>query len=84
MLFYTYSYSYYILYKYVYRKGIGQLLYNHADVVAKEHSVNILRVDTHTINVPMNNIIKKCGYIYKGQCVLPRVEGYFNVFEKVI
>lgn len=69
-------------------KGVAQMLYNQCEVVARERGIKVLRVDTCSENLPMNNVIKKCGYTYVGQCSLGLVgkgaDHMFNCYERFL
>lgn len=51
-------------------KGIAKLLFNHADVLAKQREYKYVRVDTNTMNLAMQNLFVKCGFILKGEISL--------------
>jgi len=67
-------------------KGVAQMLYGQCEVVARDRGIKRLRVDTCSENIPMNSVIKKCGYLYVGQCSLGltgKGEGHmFNCYER--
>lgn len=50
-----------------YRKGYGRSLFCGAEEWAKEKGIHSLRVDTHKDNLPMQNLLKQCGYTYCGE-----------------
>ena len=68
----------------LFRRGIAQLLYKQCEVVARSQQIKKLRVDTNSVNVPMNNLIVKCNYKLIGTCILNGKEGVFNCYEKVL
>lgn len=47
-------------------QGVARFMFDQAKVLADERGVTSLRVDTHPGNIPMNNLIKSCGYTYCG------------------
>jgi GNAT superfamily N-acetyltransferase len=69
-------------------QGVAQMMYAQCEVVARERGIKCLRVDTCSENVPMNSVIKKCGYKYVGQCSLGltgKGEGHmFNCYERFL
>lgn len=53
------------------KQGVAHKMIDYCSKKAKEKCYN-MRIDTHEDNTPMNNLIKKSGYIY---CGIVRVDG---------
>jgi len=67
-------------------RGIANLLYSKAEDLAKEVGWDRVRVDTCTINKPMNSLIQKLGYKRYGEFTFPnKADGLFFVaYEKIL
>ena len=67
-------------------KGIGTLLFEKIETLAKMRNVQSIRVDTHQDNFIMRKLITKSGYQYCGEIFLedgqPRL-GYEKVLTKI-
>ena len=48
------------------RGGTGSLMMRHIETFALNRSVLSIKVDTHEDNIPMQDLLRKCGYIYCG------------------
>lgn len=65
--------------------GIGSKLIEFAKEKAIKDNIN-LRIDTHNLNVPMKNLIKKEGFIYCGIITLQdeKIEPLRDAFEIIL
>lgn len=65
--------------------GIGSKLIEFAKTKAIKDNVN-LRIDTHNLNVPMKNLIKKEGFIYCGIITLQdeKIEPLRDAYEIIL
>jgi len=64
------------------RKGLANLLLNHAQRICFERGIFNLRVDTHQKNMPMRALLEKCGFMNVGKAFLPGA-GERVVYHKV-
>lgn len=60
--------------KTAYHKGISTLLMNYAEQLAIHNKIESLRVDTHEMNKPMQALLSKLNYSYRGVIELVRVQ----------
>ena len=68
------------------RQGIAAKLYAKGDELARERGYDRVRVDTNSLNVPMNKTIQAHGYKYAGEISLnskPK-DMRFNTYEKML
>ena len=67
-------------------RGVARMLYNKAELMAQECGWDRVRVDTCTINVPMNKLIQSLGYKRYGEFTFPgKADGLrFVAYEKVL
>ncbi|UEG54551.1 GNAT family N-acetyltransferase [Mucilaginibacter daejeonensis] len=64
-------------------KGIAAALLHQCEVVAAERNVGLVRLDTNSVNRPMQNLFLKIGYNLGGEILLPKRPGLtFLAFEK--
>ena len=64
-------------------KGIAAQLLKQCEVVAIENSIDLVRLDTNTVNRPMQNLFLKLGYNLGGEITLNKRPGLtFMAFEK--
>jgi GNAT superfamily N-acetyltransferase len=64
-------------------KGIAAALLHQCEEVAKEKGISLLRLDTNTVNRPMQNLFLKIGYSLGGEIILnKRPTLKFMAFEK--
>ncbi|WP_158824721.1 GNAT family N-acetyltransferase [Mucilaginibacter lacusdianchii] len=64
-------------------KGIAAALLHQCEVVAQVQGVTLLRLDTNTLNRPMQNLFMKIGYHLAGEIALNnRPNQRFLAFEK--
>ncbi len=66
------------------RGGVASMLFAQADVLSRERGYNLCRIDTNELNVAMQAVIKKAGYIFSGKIrLLSKPEHMrFMCFEK--
>ena len=67
-------------------RGIAKGLLRLSDQVGKDKNMNILRVDTNAINIPMQKVIESLGYTYFGE-VCFKFKGpdmKFKCYEKIL
>lgn len=48
-------------------KGVAVLLVEYAKTLAKSRNISSLRGDTHRLNIPMQKLLLKSGFIYRGE-----------------
>jgi N-acetylglutamate synthase-like GNAT family acetyltransferase len=64
-------------------KGIAATLLQQCEVVAREKHIDLIRLDTNTVNRPMQNLFLKLGYSLGGEILLnKRPNLRFMAFEK--
>jgi ribosomal protein S18 acetylase RimI-like enzyme len=64
-------------------KGIAATLLLHAEKVALEKGIDLIRLDTNIVNRPMQNLFLKLGYLLGGEIILnKRPNLRFLAFEK--
>jgi GNAT superfamily N-acetyltransferase len=64
-------------------KGIAAALLQQCEVVGLNHGINLIRLDTNTVNRPMQNLFLKLGYNLGGEIILnKRPNLRFMAFEK--
>ncbi|MBS7564683.1 GNAT family N-acetyltransferase [Mucilaginibacter sp. Bleaf8] len=64
-------------------KGLAAALLQQCEVVAREQHIELLRLDTNTLNRPMQNLFMKLGYHMAGEITLHnRPDQQFLAFEK--
>jgi len=64
-------------------KGIAAALLHQCEAVAREQGVDLIRLDTNTVNRPMQNLFLKIGYSLGGEITLHKKPGLlFMAFEK--
>ena len=65
--------------------GVGYLLLNKAEDLAKSRGINFLRIDTNTNNTATQKLFPKCGYMFCGEISLKFRPGLrFYCYEKII
>lgn len=52
-------------------KGVASLLMNYLITTARLSNFQDIRIDTHTQNIAMQRLIKKVGFCYQGEIILP-------------
>ena len=63
-------------------KGIAAALLRQCEVVAREQGIDLIRLDTNTVNRPMQNLFLKLGYHLGGEITLFKKPGLrFMAFE---
>lgn len=64
-------------------RGIAEALMQQAEIVAKERSITVLRVDTNTQNAATQKLFPKLGYTFSGETELGFRAGLrFLCYEK--
>jgi ribosomal protein S18 acetylase RimI-like enzyme len=64
-------------------KGIAAALLQHAEVVAAQNGLSLIRLDTNVVNRPMQNLFLKLGSVLGGEITLnKRPNLRFMAFEK--
>ncbi len=64
-------------------KGIANSLLQQCEVVARQKDIPLIRLDTNTVNRPMQNLFLKIGYHLGGEIALHKKPGLkFIAFEK--
>jgi len=64
-------------------RGVAETLIRHAEVVARERGVAVLRIDTNTQNPAMQRLMPKLGYTFAGEIGLAFRPGLrFFCYEK--
>jgi ribosomal protein S18 acetylase RimI-like enzyme len=64
-------------------KGIANNLLQQCEVVAQQKKIPLIRLDTNTVNRPMQNLFLKIGYHLGGEITLHKKPGLtFMAFEK--
>ncbi|WP_342645670.1 GNAT family N-acetyltransferase [Mucilaginibacter sp. CSA2-8R] len=64
-------------------KGIANSLLQQCEVVARQKNIPLIRLDTNTVNRPMQNLFLKIGYHLGGEITLHKKPGLkFMAFEK--
>ena len=58
------------------KQGIGQLVIENSEKIAKSKGFNYLRLDVNEINIPAINLYKKCGF--------KQVEGESRFFSEIL
>ena len=58
------------------KQGIGQLVIENSEEIAKSKGFNYLRLDVNKINIPAINLYKKCGF--------KQVEGESRFFSEIL
>lgn len=66
----------------VHGNGYGQKIFELAESVLKDMSIPYVRIDTFSLNTPMNNLILKSGYSFKGQMNYKENKPKWNCYEK--
>ena len=64
-------------------QGYGEALFDLFEIEAKKQGYHSLRIDTHELNIPMRNLIKKKGFKYCGKTILKPNKDRM-IFEKII
>lgn len=69
-----------------YGNGLAQRLIDFSLNKAKILNISSIRIDTHPLNIPMNNLIKKSGFTYCGKIMIidDQIDPIRNAYEKVI
>jgi ribosomal protein S18 acetylase RimI-like enzyme len=63
-------------------KGIAAALLRQCEEVARQQNVSLIRLDTNTVNRPMQNLFLKLGYNLGGEIILNKKPGLrFMAFE---
>ena len=47
-------------------RGYGEKMFDFARALSSENGIKYMRIDTHQHNIPMQKLIKKSGYDYRG------------------
>ncbi|WP_446899269.1 GNAT family N-acetyltransferase [Clostridium sp. LBM24168] len=64
--------------------GIATKLMNFADELALENNIRYLKTDTYSVNIKMNELLKKCGYNMTGKISFFGKEKVFYCYEKIL
>ena len=56
-------------------RGVGKKMLAQAEAVARENALTSVRVDTHKLNLSMQGLLKKNGYVYCGEVLYEVTEG---------
>lgn len=65
-------------------QGIGTMLMEFAEELAKSRGVSNLRSDTYSLNPKMNALFRKLNYQFAGQIHFVRRANPFNCYEKML
>ncbi len=65
-------------------KGYGKKIFKYAEEEVLKQNINYIRVDTYSLNIPMNNLIKKMNFDFKGAMVYKKDKPVWNCYEKKI
>ena len=64
-------------------RGVAEALMRHAEAVAREQRISVLRIDTNTQNPAMHRLMPKLGYTFAGEIGLAFRPGLrFFCYEK--
>ena len=64
-------------------KGIGSKLIKFADNISEENKVRHIKTDTYSLNIKAQNLLEKCGYIFKGKINFLGKEESFYCYERI-
>ena len=66
--------------------GMSDLLMREVERLAREQGAEAVRVDTHRHNESMKALLKRCGYVYRGNilCHEPKRDPRRQAFEKLL
>lgn len=64
-------------------KGLGAMLLQQAELIAKAKHATSVRLDTHHRNIPMVHLLEKCGYTRIGAVLLTNFKRRI-AFEKIV
>ncbi|MBO0476093.1 GNAT family N-acetyltransferase [Vagococcus sp. DIV0080] len=56
-------------------RGKGQFLLSYLILEAQKQGYTDIRIDTHPLNIPMQKVIQKAGFNFRGEIVLPVTAG---------
>lgn len=66
------------------KEGLASLLFKYAEELALKNNIKILKADTETHNIKMNNLFIKLGFIQKGEFEYSDYPGHYIYYEKEI
>ena len=64
--------------------GIGTKLMKFAQEIANKNNIKYLKTDTYSLNIKMNNLLKKCGYNFIGYTSFPQKEKPFYCYDIIL
>ncbi len=67
--------------------GLSEIIFSFAEELALEQGINVIRVDTHRKNKAMQNLLRRCGYSYRGNVLVTAEEGHDprrQAFDKLL
>lgn len=65
-------------------KGLALLLMNYLITTARLNTILDIRIDTHPKNKAMQQLIRKAGFTYQGDILLPVVDGERFAYQLVL
>lgn len=65
-------------------QGMAETLITALLFVSKQHKHNDIRIDTHPKNLPMQKLIKKVGFHYRGRLLLPITDGERLAYQLIL
>lgn len=66
------------------KAGIGTELVGLADELAKNRNIKHLKTDTYSLNMKVQRLFQKCGYVFVGEMRFLGKEKPFYCFEKFV
>lgn len=64
--------------------GIGTKLLSHAETLAKDKGIRLIKSDTYSLNPKMNFLFQKCDYKKIGEMNFLNKSHKFNCYEKLL
>ena len=67
--------------------GLADMIFRFADEITLARGRNVIRVDTHRKNKAMQELLKRCGYSYRGNILVSVEEGHDprrQAFDKLL
>lgn len=66
------------------KAGVGTELLRFADELAKENNLRHLKTDTYSLNIKVQRLFQKCGYVFVGEMRFFGKENPFYSYEKFL
>lgn len=66
------------------KAGIGTELVGFAEELAKKRNIKYLKTDTYSLNIKVQRLFQKCGYVFVGEMCFLGKEKPFYSYEKIL